>query len=365
VNGIVAMDISLPPAESPTSKAAQAIFFSRLMDRLRQIPGVRNVGATSGLPMSGGLPGGAFLFLNRNDAPASMDDLLRLFGQQARSGNADFCVATAGYFKVLGIPLLRGRLFDERDGPNSPHSAVISESLARDYWPHRDPIGHTIEFGNMDGDPRLLTIVGVVGDVRENGPDMPPNPTVYVNLFQRPHSSVSLVMLSDADTGSIAAAARSAVRRLNPEIPPRIRTLSQMYSAVLDSRKFNVILTAFFGIAALLLATTGVFGVMTYSVGRRTQEFGVRVALGAVTGNVVRLVLSLGLRTVFIGVAIGVAGSLALTRIVESLLFGVTAADPLTFCGVTVILAASALLACCIPARRATRVDPVVALRHE
>jgi putative ABC transport system permease protein len=194
---------------------------------------------------------------------------------------------------------------------------------------------------------------------------MPPNPTVYVNLLQRPHAAVSIVMLSNADTGSVAAAARSMLHGLNPEIPPRIRTLSQMYSALLGSRKFNVILTGFFGITALLLATTGVFGVMAYSVSRRTQEFGVRVALGAVTGNVVRLVLGLGVRTVFIGVAIGIAGSLALTRIVESLLFGVTATDPLTFGGVTFILVASALLACYIPARRATRVDPVVALRHE
>jgi len=365
VDRIVAMDVSLPPAESPESKAEQAIFFSRLIDGLRQIPGVRNVGATSGLPMTGGLPDGMFLRMNQNEAPASMDALAPLFRQKARAESADFCAATDGYFKVLGIPLLRGRLFDERDGANSPHAAVISESLARESWPHQDPIGHTIEFGNMDGDLRLLTIVGIVGDIRENGPDLPPNPTVYVNLFQRPRAAVSIAMLSDADTRSVSAAARSILKRMNPEIPPRIQTFSQVYSALLGSRKFNVILTGFFGITALLLATTGVFGVMAYSVSRRTQEFGVRVALGAVTGNLLRLVLGLGLRTVFIGVAIGIAGSLALTRVAESLLFGVTATDALTFCGVTFMLVASAMLACYIPARRATRVDPVVALRHE
>jgi putative ABC transport system permease protein len=365
VDKIVTMDVSLPWVEDPKAKAGQAILFSNLIDRLKQVPGVRKVGATSGLPMDGGLPDGMFLLMTENEVPKTMDGFGALFQQKERIGNADFCVATDGYFQVLGIPLLRGRIFDERDGPDSPHVAVISESLARDRWPNQDPIGHTIEFGNMDGDLRLLTIVGIVGDVHEYGLDAPPRPTVYVNLFQRPRPAITLTMLSDADTRLVTSAARGILQDLNPEIPARFRTFSQVYSASLGSRRFNVILTGFFGIVALLLATAGVFGVMAYSVSRRTREIGVRVALGAGSSDVLRMILSQALRTIFIGVAIGIAGSLVLTRTVESLLFGVTATDTSTFGGVTLILVGAALLACWIPARRAMRVDPMVALRYE
>jgi len=366
VDKIVTMDVSLPWVEDPKAKAGQGIFFSNLVDRLKQIPGVRKVGATSGLPLDqGGLPDGMFLLLTPNEVPKTMDGFGALLQQKERLGIADFGVVTDGYFQVLGIPLIRGRIFDERDGANSPHVAVISESLARDRWPNQDPIGHTIEFGNMDGDLRLLTIVGIVGDTHEYGLDLPPRPTVYVNLFQRPRAAMTLTMLSDADTQSVTSAARGMLHDLDPEMPARFRTFSQVYSASLGSRRFNVMLIGFFGITALLLATAGVFGVMAYSVSRRTREIGVRIALGAASGDVLRMVLGQGLRTIFIGVAIGIAGSLVLTRTVESLLFGVTATDPLTFGGVTLLLIGAALLACYIPARRATKVDPMVALRYE
>ena len=366
VDKIVTMDVSLPWAEDPKAKSGQAIFFSNLIDRLKQIPGVRQVGATSGLPMvDGGLPNGMFLLMTQNEIPKNLDGFGALFQQKERLGVADFGVVTDGYFQVLGIPLIRGRIFDERDGADSPHVAVISESLARDRWPKQDPIGHTIEFGNMDGDLRLLTIVGVVGDIHEYGLDVPPRPTVYVNLFQRPRAAITLTMLSDTDTRLVTSAARGILQDLNPEIPTRFRTFSQVYSASLGSRRFNVILIGFFGVTALLLATAGVFGVMAYSVSRRTREIGVRVAFGAGSSDVLRMILSQGLRTIFIGVAFGIGGSLALTRTVESLLFGVTATDPLTFGGVTLLLVGAALLACFIPARRATKVDPMVALRYE
>jgi putative ABC transport system permease protein len=172
-------------------------------------------------------------------------------------------------------------------------------------------------------------------------------------------------MLTDADTPLVTTAARGILQELNPEIPAKFRTFSQVYSASLGSRRFNLILIGFFGMIALLLATAGVFGVMAYSITRRTREIGVRVALGARSRDVLTMILGQGLRTIFIGVAIGLAGSLALTRTLASLLFGVTATDPLTFAAVVLLLVGTALLACYIPARRATRVDPMVALRYE
>ena len=367
VDKIVTMDVSLPWVgwDNPPAKAGEAIFFRNLVDRLEQIPGVRKVGAASGLPMDGGLPNGAFVLMTQNEVPKNPNDFDPLFREKERIGSADFCVATDGYFQALGIPVLRGRIFDDRDTADSPHVAVISDSLARERWPGQDPIGHTIEFGNMDGDLRLLTIVGIVGDVHEYGLDAPPAPTVYVNLFQRPRPAITLTMLSDAQTELVTSAARGILQELNPEIPARFRTFSQVYSASLGSRRFNVILIGFFGIVALLLATAGVFGVTAYSVSRRTREIGVRVALGADARDVLTMILGQGLRTILVGVGVGFAGSLALTRTVQSLLFGVTPTDPLTFAAVIVLLIAAALLACYIPARRAMRVDPMIALRYE
>jgi len=373
VDKIVTMDVSLPGADWNDSKAktAQGVFFGSLLDRLKQIPGVRKVGATSGLPMDGGLPDGMFLLMTQDEVPKTrnLDSLARefdaLFQQKDRLGNADFGVVTEGYFQTLGIPLLRGRVFDQRDVADSPHVAVISDSLARERWPGQDPIGHTIEFGNMDGDVRLLTIVGIVGDVREYGLDAPPRPTVYVNLLQRPRPAITVTMLTDADTRLVTSAARGVLKELSPEIPPTFRTFSQIYSASLGSRRFNLILIGFFAMVTLLLATAGVFGVMAYSVSHRTREIGVRVALGALPHDVLTMILRQGLRTIVIGIAIGLAGSLALTRTVESQLFGVTATDPLTFSAVILLLVAAALLACYIPARRAAKVDPMVALRYE
>ena len=366
VDNIVAMDLGLPAVGGTQDKVGEALFFARLIDRLRQIPGVRTVGASSVLPLTdGGLPDGRFLVMTQREMPGTPAGFADLSRQQERWGNADFCVATDGYFGALGIPLLRGRMFDGRDDASAPPVALISEALARSRWPGQDPIGHTIEFGNMDGDMRLLTIVGIVGDTHEYGLDAPPRPTVYVNLFQRPRAAMTVSLLSDADPKQVTSAARAIVRDLNPEIPPKFATFAQIYSASLGSRKFNVILIGFFAVTALLLATAGVFGVVAYSVSRRTREFGVRIALGAGTADVLRMILGQGLRTIFVGVAIGMAGALALTRTVASLLFGVTATDPVTLAAVTLLLVGAALIACYIPARRATKVDPMVALRDE
>lgn len=362
---VLTMDVALPWVEDEEQKAVQARFLAVLVDELGRIPGVRQVGATSGLPLDGGHPDGLFLVMTGDRGPLTPDRLGQLFQRKELLGSADYVAATPGYFDALGIPLVSGRRFDERDGAGAPHVALVSRSLARERWPGQDPIGQTIEFGNMDGDLRLITVVGVVGDTHEYGLDAPPRPTVYVNLLQRPRPTVSVAMRVEADAASVAPAARGVLRRLDPELPTRFRTLSQVASAALGPRRFNVILMGCFALTALLLATSGVFGVMAYAVSRRTREIGVRVALGAHGRDVSRMIVRQGLRTILAGVALGIAGALGLTRSVASLLYGVTPMDPLTFAGVTVMLVGAGLLACYVPARRAARVDPAVALRNE
>jgi putative ABC transport system permease protein len=374
VDKITTMEISLPMVEwnDQKGKFSQALFFRNLVDRLKTIPGVRNVGAATGLPMAGGLRNGAFLLMRPDElpkTPADLPSLSKLFGSlfrdKQRVGTADYGAVTEGYFETLGIPLIKGRMFADRDGPDTQHVAVISESLARERWPGQNPIGHTIEFGNMDGDLRLLTIVGIVGDVHEYGLDQPTRPTVYGDLFQRPLPFVTITMLSHSDSSTITAAAREILHDMNPEIPPKFGTFSHVYSESFGSRRFNLVLVALFGAVALILAMAGVFGVMAYLVNRRTREIGVRIALGARPRDVLTMVLGQGLRTTLAGIGFGLAASLALTRAMRSLLFGITATDPVTFAAVIVFLVFVALLACYIPARRAAKVDPMVALRYE
>src|SRR5438876_9632134 len=265
------------------------------------------------------------------------------------------------------IPLLRGRFFDNRDVMSAPHVAVITDALARTRWPAEDPLGKTIEFGNMDGDLRLLTIVGVVGDARNRSLEAPPSPTVYVNYRQRPQSSelFTIVMRTSLPPEGVISTAREIVHSVDPDVPPQFRTFAQVFISSLATRRFNLTLILAFAGAALLLAVAGIYGVMAYSVTRRTREIGVRIALGAARGDVLRLVLGQGLWTTAIGVAIGIAGSLALTRTMQSLLFGVSPTDSVTLAAVSLLLASMSMLACWIPTRRAMRVDPIVALRYE
>jgi putative ABC transport system permease protein len=362
---ILAIDLPKPYSDEPDAKTRLIPFYENVLDRLRAIPGTEDIAAVSALPLDGGLPDGMFATVTPSDVIQKPGDLAALFRQPDRTGTADFCVASARYFHVLGIPLVRGRLFDDRDRAGQAHVAVISESLARAQWKGADPLGRMIEFGNMDGDLRPLTIVGIVGDTREYGLEQPPRPTVYVHLLQRPPFTTTMVMRSSADLAAITTAARGVLRQIAPDVPPRFRTFDQIVAASLGARHFNLALVGVFAGTALLLAVAGIYGVMSYSVTQRRREIGVRMALGARPGQVVLRMLGQGLATAGIGIAAGLLAALLLTRTLRALLFEVTPTDPLTFAAVIATLSAVAALACYVPARRAARIDPVRALRQD
>lgn len=388
---VVTIDLALPTAFKPDQKIRRAQFLNDLFSRLRALPGVQDVGGTNALPLlTGTTSDGGFAIVNQQQLSPKMQDLINrathsdvwedsplakdvaeFFGRLSRdpkqSGYADYASVSEGYFRSLGIPLLRGRLFEDRDTMDAPHVALISESLAREKWSNEDPTGHTIEFGNMDGDPRLLTVIGVVGDVREASLETPPRPTIYVNYRQRPQATYhfSAVVRTAGDPASVIASARKIVRDLDPDVPPSTSSFTAIFAASTATRRFNLLLFGIFAGTALLLAIAGIYGVLAYSVARRTREMGVRMALGASTGNVMRLVLGQAAVTTSIGVLLGIVGSFILMRFLQSMLYEVSAADPLTFAAVALLLVGVALLAAYLPARRATKVDPIVALRYE
>jgi len=339
-----------PNIQLSAEEEHQRLFQNQLLERLGSTPGVIASGVISELPLSGGGSSGTF-FINNN--PAS-------------KGNADYRLASSGYFAALTMPLLRGRMFDKSDVPNAPHAAVVSQSLVDKYWPNEDPIGQTIQFGNMDGDLRLLHIVGVVGDVHEYGVDHAPAPTVYGNALQRlPRSSYTVVTRSQIEESALVPSMREVVRGLDPQLPLKFRTLGEVFSSSLDSQRFSLVIFGVFGIAALLLAALGIYGVTSYAVAQRTQEIGIRMALGAQMKDVLKLVLRNAMSLVVFGALLGLAGAYAATRVMSSLLFGVTPTDLVTFVAVPLLLFLVALVASLVPARRATKVDPLIALRYE
>jgi putative ABC transport system permease protein len=380
--GFIGQDLLVMKFSPPVSEAeltfgrteADIVRQTQLVDaaltRIRAIPGVVSAGVTGALPIADadGFPDGLFLILNGQPPPKTSDEWNRFALDKKQTGEADYAVASAGLFRTAGIPLLQGRLFGARDGPDAPHVAIISESLAREKWPHEDPVGQVIFFGNMDGILKPLTIVGVVGDIRAEGLDQPPSDIIYVDYRQRGlgfNSSPAIVLRIALPAGTIVPAARAAFRQLDPDIPVQFSTFAEALGGWMAEKRFLLLLAGVFAGAALLLAAVGIYGLVAHSVTRRTQEIGVRVALGAQRGDVLRLVLGEGARLAAAGVGVGLVLSFALTRLIASLLFGVSASDPLTFLLVAAILCAVALLASYIPARRAMRVDPAVALRYE
>jgi putative ABC transport system permease protein len=373
---LITMEFGLPVragamgAVDSTGTRRQVRLVDDLMNRLRALPGVESVGLAGALPVAAGdnLADGEFLILDGLKPPANFDEWGVIDRNPEHVGHALYCVASREYFLSLGIPLLRGRLFDEQDGPNAPHSAIISDALARHRWPDENPIGHIIDFGNMDGNLKPLTVVGVVGDVRVRGLDLPPGEVIYVDYQQRglgANSLPTILMRTNAPENDMIPAARAVFHDAVPDAPVTFSTFALQMGGWLADRRFLLLLVGAFAAAALALVSVGLYGVIAFFVTRRTQEIGIRMAVGADRSNILRLVVGEGLRLAALGVAVGVIVSLMMTRLLSSLLFGISPADPLTFTGIMLLLVLVTLAACYIPARRAMRVDPARALRYE
>ena len=339
----VAMTLSLPSTITPQEDERLRQFYVQLLERAGQLPGVTAVGGINVLPLADRGANGTFLINN----------------DPAQRGYAEYRIASAGYFTAMKIPLLRGRLFAGEDTVSSPHAAVISQSLAHLYWPNGDALGKQIQFGNMDTDKRLLNVVGIVGDVRDAELEREPQPTVYAFSLQRPQwwqvSRLSIVVRAQSDPQRLISALRTTVQGLRSDAPLSFRTLTSVLASSLDQRRFSLVLFAVFSTVALLIAALGIYGVLWYAVTQRTQEIGIRMALGAQGAHVVRLVIGEGLRLMLMGIAAGLAAAFLLTRLMTKLLFGISAGDPLTFAGVALLLMMVGLLACYLPARRATK----------
>jgi putative ABC transport system permease protein len=266
----------------------------------------------------------------------------------------------------MSIPLLSGRLFDQRDIMSSPTVTIISKTMAQRYFPNQDPLGKQLNFGFPRGTTAVHEIVGIVGDVRDDSLGQDPRPMVYVPYAQAPFWGANVVVKSTLSPSSVAATIRQEVQKIDKDLPVTdVAMMPDIIEASVAQPRFRTFLLGLFGAMALVLAATGIFGVISYSVSQQTREIGIRMALGAQSGEVLRQVLKEGARMVAVGLALGLMGSLAATRFIATLLFGVKPADPLTFAAVAAMLTIVALVASYIPARRATRVDPMVALRYE
>jgi putative ABC transport system permease protein len=368
-DGIVTMDMLGVWPETPAEQRRLVQVLDQLIAQLDAVPGIRNAGVISALPLTGLGGNGTYLLLNPTDKFVSGDQLAHMMPtlgrDPTRSGHAEYRAASSGYFQALGIPLLRGRLFDNGDGPDTPPVAVVSKSFAERQWHGGDALGKIIEFGNMDGDIRPFTIVGVVGDVHDNSLDSAVDSILYSDYRQRKANNFTVVMQTTRPAAEMVPVARQIEREVDPDVPVRFGTVGQLVATSTGDRRFTMLLLAMFALAALVVALLGVYGVGSFLVAQRTKEIGIRLAIGAEAGDVVGMIAGQGLRVILAGVAVGVAGAFAFTRLLANLLYGVTALDPLTFMVVIVLVAAAGLAACYVPARRAAQVDPLTALREQ
>jgi putative ABC transport system permease protein len=349
---VVAADISLPYRYNTQEKRTE--FYRQLLTRVEALPGVSSAAVAQSVPLSGEEHGAQFMVVGRAPAPDGSD----------RHGSIYHRVSE-GYLKTLGVRLLRGRNLNERDTAGAPGVALISESLARRVFPGEEPLGKQITLAG-DDTPRPREIIGVVSDTRYVTPNLESYSEIYVSYLAEPWFHMSLVVRAGGDPAALVNGMREEVSALDKDVPlANVKEMEQYVSDSLSPQRFSALLLTLFAVAALGLAALGVYGVISNSVARRTHEIGIRIALGAGGGDVIRLVVGQGMRPVLLGLVAGLAGASALTRLMESLLYGVSAFDPSVFAGVSLLLAATALVACYLPARRATRVDPMTALRHE
>ena len=334
------------------SDAAVKRFYRQAQEKLSALPGVSAATIASQLPITGGEGNGDIAIEGRPSAEGEL-------------GASTFRNVMPGYFDVMGIPVVRGRALEESDENSSLHPVLISQGFARRFWPGADPIGKRFKVGPREGNP-WLTIVGVVGDVRQVGLDTPAPFSTYQTLASSPQSRVELAVRAAGNPAGVLAAVQGTLRRLAPGLLiDNVQTMEQRIDQTVASRRLNLFLFELFAALALLLSAVGLYGVVAYSAGRRSQEFGIRVALGAQRGDVLRLVIGQGLKLVLIGAALGMVVTLYLTRWIAGLLFGVQPGDPATLFAVAALLVGVALLACGIPAYRAARVAPLEALRNE
>ena len=348
-DNVLTMEVSLPLNSYPRER--RPAFFQQLIERAQSVPGVQVVAAAKHLPLSGDNMNFAFDIEGRPFPPG-------------RSPGADCRFVTPDYFKALRISLIKGRVFSESDGPQAPPVLLINKAMADRFFPNEDPIGKRMQLGinNFAGQ-----IVGIVGDVKHVGLDAEVNDEVYLPYSQAPFAiDMTLLVRTSGDPMSLAGAMRNELATLDKQVSiGKVRTMDTIAAESVAQPRFRTLLLGLFGIFALLLASIGIYGVMSYAVTQRTQEIGIRMALGAQVGDVRKLVIGNGMTLALIGVAIGLAGAYGLTRLMASLLFGISATDAPTFAAISAILIVVALIACYIPARRATKVDPLVALRYE
>lgn len=374
---VLTMRIPLPESKypipaNPNSPPPKALgFFEQLLERVRAVPGVESAGLTTMLPLGAGSGWGKFLSIEGRPIPPSMDQV----------PSARFVLVSDDYLRAIGIPVLKGRGFTEHDTAQSPQVAIINETIARRFFPDEDPLGKTIWMGppetllpaeDQTPENRSVrrTIVGVVADVKGPSLDKAAQGEVMAPYLQYNREGwMNVLMLAVRTTAApqaSIASVREVVRDLDHDQPiTSVATMEERMSRALSEPRFSAVLLGLFALMGLMLAAVGIFGVMSYVVTQRTHEIGIRMALGASRRDVLTLVVGQGIRLTILGLAIGLAASLALTRLMSTLLFGVSATDPMTFALISAVLAAVALFSCYLPARRATNVDPMIALRYE
>jgi putative ABC transport system permease protein len=350
---VLTMRVNLPNAKYREEHARRA-FYERLAERVRSLPGVESTAAVSDLPLGGGSWGRSLTVEGQPILPVGEAPMI------------NHCVATPDYFRTIGIPIRAGRDFTDSDAGEAAKVTIIDERLAHKYWPDESPLGKRIRFGPPESNEPWHTIVGVVGAVRHQGLDVVTRESVYLPHRQVPVGSMTLAMRTTAEPASLAAIVRKQVLELDEGLPvTNVRTMEEVIARSIWQPRLYAILFGVFAAVALVLALVGIYGVMSYAVTQRTHEIGVRMALGAQPRDVLRLVVGQGMILTLAGVGLGLGLALALTRLMAGLLFGVSSTDPHTFVAIAVLLIGAALGASVVPARKAARVDPLVALRYE